>query len=377
LNWFQKGKKTATTTTVPIVSPAKRSEEESSSDTSRLGREILFHSDSRGDYDGSSIGSSSVTSSSSLISSDDDDEDYNYDGTNPSSLRGMERLEKKYEKRDERLKLVLGRRQTSFEASMLRNEMAVREWQRKSIIELAKDGGHAKQIPLGLTSMDQLRHNFLFESQVNANGVYTLALYMLCTTAFYYILDAFLMVFKHWSSALLSVDAFYLIVFVLGVALMRVNGYLWGWLDDDSLEIIKLEMHNRDCLGYLDAKIFRWLKGTRLKSFSNIVCYDMAYIGLSYFYYAGMNQLAYAPATQWYSAVRLEVDSLMPECVGSAMTCEEYQELVQGRLRSMLAYHLCADPNWTVVTTAYHVGMFVLSASIYAMLGEDFITSNG
>ncbi len=124
----------------------------------------------------------------------------------------------------------------------------------------------------------------------------------------------------------ISGNIFYLLLTFLGLMIMRLNGYLWFWLGQDSYRLVKFEIHNRLCLQYWDARILSWFRKSKWKPLTvyfSIVGYYLLYIGMVHFYYAiAWTQLE---AWSWTAYTHLEATlarQLESSAVGADL-CDE------------------------------------------------------
>lgn len=84
-------------------------------------------------------------------------------------------------------------------------------------------------------------------------------------------------------------NIFYSLVSLLGLLMIRMNGYLWFWLGPDSYRLVKFEIHNRHSLQYWDAQVLSWFRHGKFKwinGYVSILGYYFLYIGMVYFYYS-------------------------------------------------------------------------------------------
>jgi hypothetical protein len=282
---------------------------------------------------------------------------------------------------------------------LMQQERLVREW---NIVQLRSSHGGQQQLSQDDDTVDAspsksssssfttfttsklqlLWHNVLFERHHTMNAAAVVSFFCASNAAFYFLLDAAVNQIKS-SLSIKEEVYFYLGTCAIAIALMRLSGDLWDWLDKESYNLVKFELHNRESLGYRDAKLFRWLRGyTLLKSCLNMLSFYLLYSSIVNLYYVGMDKLAINPLLEWYGVVGRELKDLMPDHGGggadvvvTSQSCDSYLEYIPDRLRGGMAHRLCADEDLTIVQNAYHVAMFLGTAAIYTMLGENFIES--
>jgi hypothetical protein len=340
---------------------------------------------------------SSCSSMNSLLSSYSADESIN------ECFRGMARIEKRFEMRDNTFQRIVKGKRKSYTAMLRSQEDASREMTIKAYNN--RDGTKeacligkdlAKASPV-----ERIWWIFLFESHHTTEGILAVVLNCVGFSSFYAVLERLLNWIMDQTS--LSENMFHFMVICVGAAMMRANGYLWFWLNVESYNLVKFEMHNRANLHYLDARLLARMKGTLLSSLFNLFSFYGTYIGVAFFYYKWMDIYLYDPLEDWYDEVIDEVDSVLSEepdetcdaidfycsldaCYGGAeaatfmseqstVTCEAIEKLVTSVYRRRFAYYLCnCDDDWTEVAFAYHM-LMLLSAAIamHIVLGMNFL----
>jgi hypothetical protein len=361
---------------IPNLSLAE-SREESSTDasySSPMGCEIQVpnslsaqtHSEEDdSDGDPSSGESSSGSSESSLLSGYSTDECE----TIASKVRGLDRLRVHHQHRDRRLRRMLVGKRKVYEMGLMRQEESAR---RSSVRAYLPESSLLEDSHSSYFSLETMWHDVLFERHHTMHATTVIIIYSFVTTAFYLLLDSSANYIKTWLCA--RPDVYYLGMFILGVLILRLSGNLWDWLDEESYGLVKLELHNRERLGYVDAKLHRWLRGTSLKSFANLLGFYLAYWALYNLYFVALDLVAINPLMAWYSAKEVELrNDLLPE--GVTATCDSYLEYMPNKYTGMVTYQLCSDLDWSIVQNIFHFIVFVVTVTVYAMLGESFVES--
>ena len=345
------------------------------------------------------LSSASSSSESSLFTAYDEDEE---ESTIDSCYHGEERIRKHFEERDRRLRRMLIGKRRIYELSLMQQEQAVRSL----CVESYRVKHHqAKNHPLGgnktredgtlgLSSRAQVKHNILFECQHSRTGVLIVLFYCLGNVTFYFLLLALLNYIYGLCQEYINGNLFDFLTCVSGVVMMRWTGYLWCFVEKETFDLVKIEMHNRERLGYLDAKVVRCLRGTRVKSFLNLLSFYLVFVSIHELYDDGVDKLFLAPIQQWYSSVIDDLGDLMSDG-GEHATCTSFLKYIPNKSRGMIAYHLCmndslknvaveepeATPfyverhppeNLFSVENSFNLFVFLGATTVYGMLGLDF-----
>ena len=365
---------------------ASKSEEQVVS-ANRAGRR-----DQGGDDDESSSVSSCSTGSSSqssLFSA------YTYmdeESTIASCYKGEARLRKHFEKRDRRLnKMLIGKRKM-YEISLLQQEQAVRQYSIESFKlqrkQQQQSGKNNSSVELGLSFTTQLWHNLvLFESHHSVRGLLIISMYCLSSAAFYFMLDILMNhLYQVVFANLFSTSTYYVMLFAMSVGTMRLTGYLFEWTDRETFEFVKFEMHNREKLGYFDARIRRYFRHTscptrkRMQSYLNFFSFYIAYYAVLQLHYNVITNVLFPPIEAWYKSNEASLIDVFEEqdIPFTSATCDSYLEFSKSirnmsETTAMIQYQLCTDKEWQIVQNAYHLVLFCITVGAYETFGLKFI----
>jgi hypothetical protein len=81
-------------------------------------------------------------------------------------------------------------------------------------------------------------------------------------------------------------DGLMMLIFVLGLVLMRFSGSLYWWLSDRDYGCVKFEMHNRLRLGRWDARVLQWARSrSYMRCFLFIFGYYLSFAGILHYVY--------------------------------------------------------------------------------------------
>jgi hypothetical protein len=124
----------------------------------------------------------------------------------------------------------------------------------------------------------------LFEIHHTIPSSFKLVIICLCHLAFHGVLDATTrIVYHNMLLDYVNKQLFSSFLIVIGLVLLRANGYLWLFLNDDSYRIVKFDMHNRLRLRCTDAKVLSFFKKRAAiwGSAANMFGFYFAYVGLN------------------------------------------------------------------------------------------------
>lgn len=300
-----------------------------------------------------------------------------YSSTN-ESYRGTENLEKSFERRERTIQRLLDhqRRGTLFESMIRFNEerskeitKEVKQRQENRESDSSSNGKDFVQV----SSLVLIKNLLLFETYVTTRGFIALTADCFAHVTFHGLLTTILKMIATALSPSISIDKFYLIVMGTGLALMRVIGFIWKYLDRKSYDVAKFEMHNRMKLGYLDARFFAYLKGTRLASSLNIVGFYLCYIGASYFYDMWLEVYGNY-LDHWWSQIESDLRAFLSE--GESVSCQtiqKYREAMQHHNPWLLSCICSEDWVWSILEECLPHGLiFLLSILTISLLGGSF-----
>ena len=323
---------------------------------------------------------SSASSASSLLSS------YYSSSSVESCYRGLDRLQKKFAMRD-RLILKLGKGKSKAYKDMLwANELAAREVEMNKYKREGKSI-NADGISVGESSDDarvlrkasvytKMNRLMLFESQHVPAGVALLTFYTFGNVSFYNLTEVVLKMMKKFLAPYISEASFHFLIVVISLLVMRASGYLWAWLPVDPYSLVKFELHNRERLGFWDARILSYFKRNNklLGYFINMVSFYVAYVGLAYFYDVAMELAMYQPIQGWYHTVKEELLKAGSTTDDDFQNCETIKQHIAHPLRRYFGYHFChsQDQLWESMTILYDILFFVISVGAFKALGLDF-----
>ena len=108
-----------------------------------------------------------------------------------------------------------------------------------------------------ISIIQKFQQSFLFERYHTFPGIAALIAYVVahcsCYEFFYQIHLLTLLSFQNRPLV-------HGLTFLAGVALTRMSGSIWNWLNSDRYEGAKFSMHNKLRLGHLDARLLRWIR---------------------------------------------------------------------------------------------------------------------
>ena len=78
-------------------------------------------------------------------------------------------------------------------------------------------------------------------------------------------------------------DVVAVVLILLSILLLRITGGMWKYLDYDSYDRIKFDMHNRLRLGKVDACVARWFRQhPKIQAFANLVAFYTTFESVGY-----------------------------------------------------------------------------------------------
>ncbi|KAL3902837.1 MAG: hypothetical protein SGILL_010677, partial [Bacillariaceae sp.] len=173
-----------------------------------------------------------------------------------------------------------------------------------------------------------------------------------------------------------SLNQFFGCMVILGLALLRLNGTLYYWLDQNDFALVRLELQNRLTLGTIDAKFMKRIKGTVLCSAMNMFGYYISSVGLNHFYYNG-SLAVLKPFEDWYMEAFRAMGGAFSAETGLAEppACHTIVDWVapSGEYSQKLFHYFCADETqeWRAITLVYHGLWFVAAAGLARFVGQN------
>ena len=148
----------------------------------------------------------------------------------------------------------------------------------------------------------------LFEIHHTVPSSFKLVIICLCHLAFHGVLDATTrIVYHNIFLDYMDKQLFSCFLIAIGLILLRANGYLWLFLNDDSYRIVKFDMHNRLRLGCTDAKVLKFFKReTIYGSAANMFGFYFVYVGLNQIFSHNYANIAKFFET-WYTQTKEEI----------------------------------------------------------------------
>jgi len=296
-------------------------------------------------FDSDSGSSSSSSSSNSSMEDDDEHEGedhYDIDNDNDSNveqeetattkyddhddgvlldhLESIERLQRKLDRRKERLRELSARRNLFPATSMIvAQEEAARPVRMNHFLDTIDKKEQRKQeyIDNNLSSTDgrefpsevletirireinteserskpsifqQTAWFCLFELLYTVPGAFGIWLSTVTNSTFYGTLSGSLrLLYRSYLSNIMSKTQYSVLLVAVGLSMLRLNGAVFDWLEGDNYTISRVVMSNRTRLGTVDAKIRRWITSLSfVNSAFNLFGYYIVYAGMVHFNY--------------------------------------------------------------------------------------------
>jgi hypothetical protein len=306
-----------------------------------------------------------------------------------SNYQGWERLERKLEIRDEMLKRLSGGKSEAYVEMLRHHEEAARQQKRKDYGRKLTEkgsppGSHSKRMdesvatsePLSTDNglLGEVRRLLLFEAYHSGQAVAIILLSSLLGIAVYDMVDVGLEEIGRLSAPYVNIHQFYALLIVFGLFVMRLTGYFWWCLQGDSYACVKFELHNRQKLGYWDARLMNYLYRSRttLASCLNLIGVYSMYIGISYFYYMAMDLLLWDPLIAWFEQIKQEAESslgavsvLKEVCPESDFCNGAFQTLISNPIRRFVESRLRMTDDWNEFALAFSVVFISVAAAVY------------
>ena len=304
-----------------------------------------------------SVSVASMSSTDSILSAWSND-----DLSVESCYKGMERIQKKLEMRERKLRRLLRGKGKLYAKMMMANEQKCRDL----TINKYKHSHDPSEtaVPdeafLFDHSFDQMQRLLLFELYHSAPALFCAVCGCLAYASSFLCLSKVLEIMAYHSTivATIGTDLFYVLVTLVGLVLMRLSGYIWSWTGHESYDLVKFEMHNRANLGYLDTRLMAFLKKKKFSGAMSLLSFNVTYTGASFFYYKLMERLFTTDLEDWWSGIEMEVKERLPR--SEKITCDAVYEYVEPSYRRMIAYIVCFDGDWSKSTVVFHFVMCLL-----------------
>jgi hypothetical protein len=306
-----------------------------------------------------------------------------------SDYQGWERQERKFEIRDEILDRLSEGKSEAFVEMLRHHEEAARQRKRKKYgRKLTEKGsprgshtkimdasaGTSESMPTDTGLLDEVRRFLLFEGYHSGQAFALIILSSIAGLAVYEMMYYSVLEMIGLSAPYVNIDQFHALLIVFGLVGMRTTGYCWRWLLEDSYECVKFELHNRQRLGYWDARLMNYLYRSRktLVSCLNILAFYSAYIGISYFYTKVMNVLYWGPLLVWFEEIKMEAAST-EEAVSALKELSPVpnfchgavQTLVSNPISRFVGSRLCMTDDWNEFAVAYNLVFTLVAAAVY------------
>lgn len=334
----------------------------------------------------------------------------------------VKRMEKKFERRKQKIgRLCTGRSQSYVKMMEAHEEAVYQVLVAKHRNRVGKSGDNRQFTDTTHASLlVQSWWMFLFEANHTLPASYVVLLVSMGHSTFYAFFDVVMrssyhaMISSKFASSL-SLDQYHAIEIIIGLVLIRLNGNIFYWQDKNSIHLANIEMHNRLKLNRWDALILKRLKGALLSSAMNMFGFYLVYLGLGHFYYSGLHSFVnffYA----WYDGFRKQAEQDLcgavavntttssgesndADYVRMVPTCDMLVEQVspQGdwldvdyhnhpqcyyfyydqyqQLQEWLVHHFCMDETqeWRILLIVYHGFWLIVFSTLIAAKGDNIL----
>jgi len=248
------------------------------------------------------------------------EEDGHDDGVLLDHLESIERLQRKLDRRKERLQELSARRKIFPGTSMIvAQEEAARpvrmnhfldtidkkEQRKQEYIDDNPSPADDREFPSTVLETIRMREIkieserskpsifqqtawfCLFELLYTAPGVFGIWLSTVTNSTFYGTLSGSLrLLYRSYLSNIMSKTQYSVLLVAVGLSMLRLNGAVFDWLEGDNYTISRVVMSNRTRLGTVDAKIRRWITSLSfVNSAFNLFGYYIVYAGMVHFNY--------------------------------------------------------------------------------------------
>ncbi len=200
-----------------------------------------------------------------------------------SDSHGLDRIQKRFQKRGQAMAKVMQGKSPCYRDMILAREVA----SRKHTLRSSKSKDSVMLDPssyLDSTFLFQcIHHLVLFETHHSMEAAWTAIWYCLGHLSIFMILDVLRRLAKSHSA--ISDTALHCFFVIMGLGLMRVNGYLWTWLGHDSYRVVKFDLHNRRILEHWDVQILEWFRQRpTIQNAMGLLGFYTLYLGVTHFY---------------------------------------------------------------------------------------------
>ncbi len=235
----------------------------------------------------------SVGSFSTLLSESSSEDEESID----SRECNLEELQREFMRRDKLLERLSEGMARSYVRVMKQNEEAVRKLKLQRLgqeggsnhqkvssitqphpsatIEVDADGAATINETQVASSLERMRHAFIFDAQNSLPGWAIIILYCVLHSSCNYLVETVsIALTKHYANQ----NVVEVCCVIIALVMLRMSGGLWDWLSDEKYERVKFDAHNRLRLGSLDARIHRWFRRRpNLQTLMNIVAFYLIY----------------------------------------------------------------------------------------------------
>lgn len=318
----------------------------------------------------------SIESQESLLDAWSTDDEESID----EECHGLERMSKYFEIRDRIFDRITAQKRGSYRAMLREHELASREqFMRRHGLGLSSVDSNAERQPLVEGSLVRYRivNHLIFEGHHTAGGMWAVLFCCLGSATFYYGFEVLISKTINFGvSHGVSSNICNIILIATSLLLMRLNGYMWEFINHESYRLVKFDMHNRLQLGYFDARIMKWLSSPRLatlNAFISVCAFYGVYSGVLYFYFELLGGCEDS-LWQWYARKEQEVALFLQEpVVGKPQFCEAIRSMEQPWYEKGLAYYACTDPDVTFLYFGFHALCLVLASGAMASTGRNIL----
>ena len=313
-----------------------------------------------------------------------------------SDYQGWERLERKFEIREEMLKRLSEGKSEAYVEMLRHHEEAARQQKRKEYRRKVTENGsprgsHTKKMDASVITSESLptengllgkvRRILLFEGYHSAQAITIILFSSVVGIAIYDMVETFLREIAGLSAPYVNIHQFHALLIMFCLIVMRKTGYIWWWLqEDDSYECVRFELCNRLELGYWDARLMYYLSrsGKTLAGCLNIICFYSMYVGISYFYYLAMDVLLWGTLGVLFERISKEAASALEGVSGleeKPNVCDgSIQTLVSNPISRFVGSRLCMPGNREEFALAFNIVSVLVAASVYNyMVGSSLM----
>lgn len=320
------------------------------------------------------VGSFSDYSQESLLSAwSSEEESIN------SECRGYERAKKRFRRRNRRLRQLSQGKRSLYNALLWQMENASREHyleerklpkeEREQFALSPSPSMESKQ-----SSFNNLRTEFLFECFHLPEGIWSIFVFCFGNAACACVFDKISNIGLKLTG--IGEYQFYITQILASLLVMRINGYLWWWVGHDAYRLVKFDLHNRLELGFWDAKFMKYMshpKRNAANSLINMISFYAFYTGVYFFYLKAYGNVELS-IWSWYKTVG-QAASLPIDDFVAFQECDLIWTEVASFWKRPVMYHICTDPEWTLLMGSFHVLALSLATVLAYMTGASLLMS--